>query len=69
MQVDSRAGLKSVVTAAPGLTAPIVQGQRIGTVTITAPDFPGLTVPVYAAEPVGRTSFVSRLWDRMFGHK
>ena len=35
----------------PGLTAPIALGQKVGTMTVTAPDFPGLTVPVYAAQP------------------
>ena len=69
MQVDSRAGLKHVVKINPGLTAPVAQGQKIGTVTITAPDFPGLTLPVYAAKPVSRAGMFSRLWGRMFGHK
>ena len=50
MQVDSRSGLKSVVTTDPSLVAPIAQGQRVGTVTITAPDFPTQTLPVYAAQ-------------------
>ena len=49
MQVDSHAGMKTVVKTDPGLTAPVAQGQRVGTMTVTAPDFPALTVPVYAA--------------------
>ena len=69
MQVDSRSGLKSVVTTDPGLMAPIAQGQRVGTVTLSAPDFPAQTFPVYAAQGVPRAGIASRLWGRMFGHK
>ncbi len=36
---------------------------------VTAPDFPPLTVPVYAAQSVGQANIVARLWGRMFGHK
>ena len=69
MQVDSHAGLKTVLQADPGLTAPIAQGQRVGTMLVTAPEFPPLSVPVYAAQPVARANIVLRLWGRMFGHK
>jgi D-alanyl-D-alanine carboxypeptidase (penicillin-binding protein 5/6) len=60
MQVDSHAGLKTLVKADPGLTAPIAAGQRVGTVTITAPEFPALTVPVYAAQPLAGASILQR---------
>jgi D-alanyl-D-alanine carboxypeptidase (penicillin-binding protein 5/6) len=67
MQVDSHAGLKTVIKTDPGLTAPVAQGQRVGTMTVTAPDFPALTVPVYAAQPVTRANIFSRSWARFFG--
>jgi D-alanyl-D-alanine carboxypeptidase (penicillin-binding protein 5/6) len=60
MQVDSHAGLKTLVKADPGLTAPIAAGQRVGTVTIMAPEFPALTVPVYAAQPLDGASLIQR---------
>jgi D-alanyl-D-alanine carboxypeptidase (penicillin-binding protein 5/6) len=67
MQVDSHAGLKTVIKTDPGLTAPVTQGQRVGTMTVTAPDFPAMTVPVYAAQPVPRANIFSRTWNRFFG--
>ena len=69
MQVDSHAGLKTVLKADPGLTAPISQGQKVGTMLVTAPDFPPLAVPLYAAQSAGRANIAMRLWGRMFGHK
>jgi len=67
MQVDSHAGLKTMIKTDPGLTAPVAQGQRVGTMTVTAPDFPAMTVPVYAAQPVPRANIFSRTWNRYFG--
>lgn len=67
MQVDSHAGLKTVVTTDPGLTAPVAQGQRVGTMTVTAPDFPAMTVPVYAVQPVARANIFARTWNCFFG--
>jgi D-alanyl-D-alanine carboxypeptidase (penicillin-binding protein 5/6) len=67
MQVDSHAGMKTMVTTDPGLTAPISQGQRVGTMTVTAPDFPAMTVPVYAVQPVARANIFARTWNRYFG--
>ena len=68
MQVDSHDAMKTQVKADPGLTAPIAAGQRVGTVTITAPEFPALTVPVYAAQPVAGASIIQRMMG-MFGRK
>ncbi|HEY2835362.1 MAG TPA: D-alanyl-D-alanine carboxypeptidase family protein [Rhizomicrobium sp.] len=67
MQVDSQKGVKTAVKTDPGLTAPIAQGQRVGTMTVTAPDFPALTVPVYAAKSVDRANIFFRTWNRFFG--
>jgi len=67
MQVDSHAGLKTVVKTDPGLTAPVAQGQKVGTMTITAPDFPAMTVPVFAVQPVARANIFVRTWNHYFG--
>ena len=67
MQVDSQKGVKTLVKTDPGLAAPIAQGQRVGTMTVTAPDFPALTVPVYATKPVDRANIFARTWNRFFG--
>jgi D-alanyl-D-alanine carboxypeptidase (penicillin-binding protein 5/6) len=67
MQVDSHAGLKTALHIQPGLQAPVAQGQKVGTLTISAPDFPGLTVPVYAALPVARTGIMGRAWNWVAG--
>ncbi len=62
MQVDSHKGLNTtLVKPLPGLTAPIAAGQRVGTVTISAPEFPAMTVPVFAAQAVARESIFQRL--------
>ncbi|MDE2182114.1 MAG: D-alanyl-D-alanine carboxypeptidase [Alphaproteobacteria bacterium] len=61
MQVDSRAGMKVTMRYNEPLQAPIAQGQRIGTLTVSAPDFPNLNVPLYAAESVPRTGIFGRI--------
>jgi D-alanyl-D-alanine carboxypeptidase (penicillin-binding protein 5/6) len=63
MQVDSHAGMKTVVTASPGLKAPIQVGQKVGVLTVTAPEFPALTIPVYAAQAVPEVGTFGRLWN------
>jgi D-alanyl-D-alanine carboxypeptidase (penicillin-binding protein 5/6) len=71
MQVDSKAGMKTVLKPADGLKAPIQAGQKVGTLTVTAPEFPSLTVPVYAAQPVAEVGIfgsmmnaIQRLWKK-----
>jgi serine-type D-Ala-D-Ala carboxypeptidase (penicillin-binding protein 5/6) len=61
MQVDSRSGLKVSINAMVPVQAPIKAGQQVGTLRVTAPDFPGLNIPVYAAQDVGRAG----IWHRM----
>jgi D-alanyl-D-alanine carboxypeptidase (penicillin-binding protein 5/6) len=61
MQVDSRAGMKTTLKANPGLKAPIHVGQRVGVLVVTAPQFPPLTVPVFAAESVAPVGIFGRL--------
>ncbi len=61
MQVDSRPNMKVTLHYNSPLQAPIAQGQQVGTLTVSAPDYPGLTVPVYAAENVSRTGIFGRM--------
>jgi D-alanyl-D-alanine carboxypeptidase (penicillin-binding protein 5/6) len=60
MQVDSHAGMKVAVQYGR-LNAPIAKGQKIGVLRVTAPDFPGMTVPVYAANGVPRAGIIGRI--------
>jgi D-alanyl-D-alanine carboxypeptidase (penicillin-binding protein 5/6) len=61
MQVDSHAGMKAVLSYTGPVKAPIAAGQQIGTLKVTAPDFPTMNIPVYAAETVSRAGFFSRI--------
>jgi len=61
LQVDSRPGMKVSVHYVGPLRAPILEGQRVGTLTVTAPDFPGLAVPLYAARNVAQVGIFGRL--------
>jgi serine-type D-Ala-D-Ala carboxypeptidase (penicillin-binding protein 5/6) len=63
MQVESRSGMKTQLKPTPGLTAPIHVGQRVGTLVITAPEFPALSVPVYASQSVAKTGFFGGWWN------
>lgn len=61
LQVDSRPGLKVVLHYNGPVKAPVAQGEQVGTLTVTAPDFPGMTVPVVAAQPVSEAGFFGRV--------
>ncbi len=63
MQVESRSGMKTQLKPMPSLTAPIHVGQRVGTLVITAPEFPSLSVPVYASQSVAKTGFFGGWWN------
>jgi D-alanyl-D-alanine carboxypeptidase (penicillin-binding protein 5/6) len=63
MQVDSHSGMKTVLKPDPGLTAPVHVGQRVGTLMVTAPDFPGLSVPVYATQSAAAQGFLASLFQ------
>ncbi len=67
MQVDSHAAMKSVLQFDPSLIAPVAQGQRAGSMVISAPDFPPLSVPVYAAQAVAKENIFMGLWHRATG--
>lgn len=53
--------MKVSVHYAGPLRAPIAQGQRVGTLIVTAPDFLGMTVPLYAARDVSQTGIFGRM--------
>jgi D-alanyl-D-alanine carboxypeptidase (penicillin-binding protein 5/6) len=62
MQVDSHAAMKVTLSYDGPVPAPIAKGQQIGTLNIAAPDYPGLKVPVYAAESVSSAGFFGRIF-------
>ncbi len=62
MQVDSHAGMKIVLSYDGPVQAPVAKGQQIGMLKITAPDFPGAQVPVYAANGVSGAGVFGRVF-------
>ena len=72
MQVDSHAGMKVVLHYNSPIKAPVAAGQKVGTLEVTAPDFPGMTVPVYTANAVDRAGIFGRIFlglrSMIFGH-
>ncbi len=72
LQVDSRPAMKVAVRYAAPLNAPLAAGRQVGTLVVTAPDFPGLTVPLYPAHAVDRAGILGRMWlglRALFGMK
>ena len=63
MQVDSHAGMKIAVRPDPGLKAPVHVGQKVGMLVVTAPEFPNLTVPVYATQAVSEVGMFGKMWN------
>jgi D-alanyl-D-alanine carboxypeptidase (penicillin-binding protein 5/6) len=61
LQVDSRPGMKVAVHYNGPLAAPIMQGQQVGTLSVTARDFPGMTMPLYAAHDVPKVGLFGRM--------
>ncbi|MDE2112335.1 MAG: D-alanyl-D-alanine carboxypeptidase [Alphaproteobacteria bacterium] len=61
MQVDSRAKMTVSMHYYGPLEAPIKQGQQVGTLSVAAPDFPGMAVPLYAAQSVPRAGIFGRM--------
>ncbi len=53
--------MKVVVSYDGPVKAPVAQGQRIGTLHVTAPDFPGMDVPLVATHAVSETGFFGRM--------
>jgi serine-type D-Ala-D-Ala carboxypeptidase (penicillin-binding protein 5/6) len=72
LQVDSRANMKVVVSYDGPVQAPIAAGQRIATLHVTAPDFPGMDVPLVAKNSVSGTGFFGNILvglDALFSRK
>ena len=72
LQVDSRPGMKVSVKYTAPLKAPLAQSQQVGALVIAAPDFPGLTVPLYPAHPMERIGIIGRMFlglRALFGMK
>jgi D-alanyl-D-alanine carboxypeptidase (penicillin-binding protein 5/6) len=63
MQVDSHAGMKTQLKVDPNLKAPLHVGQKVGVLVVTAPEFPPLTVPVYAAQSVAQVGYIGGMWN------
>ena len=61
MQVESRAAMKVTLDYDGPVQAPVAANQPIGTLHVTAPEFPGVEVPVYAAQPVSGVGFFGRI--------
>jgi len=55
-------GVKVVMHYNGPLKAPIAQGQQIGTLTVTAPDYPGYAVPVYAQKEVPEAGIIGKIF-------
>jgi serine-type D-Ala-D-Ala carboxypeptidase (penicillin-binding protein 5/6) len=62
LPVDSRAGMKVTLKYDGPVQAPVAKNQQVGTLDVTAPDFPGLQVPVYAASSVGSAGLFGRIF-------
>jgi len=60
MQVDSRPGLRVALRYNSPVRAPVAAGQQVATLAVSAPDFPTMSVPVYAAQTVRREGLFSR---------
>jgi D-alanyl-D-alanine carboxypeptidase (penicillin-binding protein 5/6) len=62
LQIDSRKHMMVSLDFEGPVQAPVAKGQRIGTLKVQAPDYPGREVPVYAGEAVGSAGIMSRVW-------
>jgi D-alanyl-D-alanine carboxypeptidase (penicillin-binding protein 5/6) len=60
MQVDSRKHLKVSIRYDTPIEAPIAKGQRLGTLTVSAPDYRARSYALYAAEAVDRAGIFAR---------
>ncbi len=60
MQVDSRKKLKVAVRYDTPIEAPIAKGQRVGTLTVSAPHYPARSYALYAGVAVDRAGIFSR---------
>jgi D-alanyl-D-alanine carboxypeptidase (penicillin-binding protein 5/6) len=57
----ARAGLKTAITFAEPMPAPIVKGQPLGKLTVTAPGMETKDIPLIAAADVPQRGFFARV--------
>jgi D-alanyl-D-alanine carboxypeptidase (penicillin-binding protein 5/6) len=67
MQVDSREQMKVALDYTGPVKAPIAKGQKIGTLSVQAPGYPGSVVPIYAGEAVDSEGIFSRIISGLKG--
>jgi D-alanyl-D-alanine carboxypeptidase (penicillin-binding protein 5/6) len=65
MQVDSHAGMKTLIKPDAGLRAPIHAGQKVGVLVVSAPEFPDLSVPVYATQSDGKVGILGGMFSSL----
>jgi D-alanyl-D-alanine carboxypeptidase (penicillin-binding protein 5/6) len=58
---DQRRGMKVTVKGDGAVEAPVAKGAKVATLTITAPDFTTLEVPLVAAQDVPRLGVLGRI--------
>jgi serine-type D-Ala-D-Ala carboxypeptidase (penicillin-binding protein 5/6) len=61
LAVNSRRAMKVTVHYDGPVRAPIAAGEKIGTVTVSAPGRPEVTAPVVAAKPVASGGFLDKM--------
>jgi D-alanyl-D-alanine carboxypeptidase (penicillin-binding protein 5/6) len=69
---SARPGMKVVLDYASPVQAPVVRGQELGTVTVTAPGIAPISVPVVAGADVpelGRFGRMAAALSYLLGHK
>ena len=55
-------GMKVALVYDGPVPAPIEKGQKVGMLKITAPDYPEMDAPLYAAESVSRAGIFARMY-------
>ncbi len=61
MTRKARREMKVTVSYSSPIAAPVTAGQQVGTLTVTAPDFETMTVPLTATADVGQLGMLGRL--------
>lgn len=61
LQVDARRTMKVAIRYDGPVQAPVAKGQKIGSLQITAQDFPTMSVPLYAATDIPRAGILWRI--------
>ena len=62
---SARSGLQVITHVDPEVAAPVVAGQVLGSLTITAPGMESKTIPLAAASAVEQVGFFSRIFLRL----